>query len=299
MEKITTSKTTTKKLINILGLFIISTTLIISTTGCHRQDIKNAIKKVQESSISDHFEWKTTNSGINYTSVTINKESPKELTIIKLDPQKFALSVYQNEDKEKAKTIDQIHKENNSILTFNGTYFDEEFKAMGLLIPSKDQKVTQSKLLNGVFTIDNNNKAQIFSISDFSKENTEKNTEETDLQDKYKFAIQSGPILINKDQQIPLEKDSGKLSSRTIIGIDQNGQIVLIFIKQTILNTDNAVSLYQIAHLIKEDPLLKQLNLTTVLNLDGGGSSGFMLEDQYYPEMDRLQNIIITKAQGN
>lgn len=245
-------------------------------------------------------EWNTATPGIQFTSLQIpdpNQPEPpskkttkltpqqntKDFLIIKINPALNQLNIIENPPPPSAKTIAELHEQHNSHLTFNGGFFTPEFNPTGLLISNSKtlNPLSNADLLNGIFAIDTQNKPTIISpIAPISPEN-------------YPFAIQNGPILIlNGTPQI--KTDDKKPASRTVIAINANNEIFIIMLKQSLLHMDNALSLYQLAQLIKENPNLNSLNITSALNLDGGTSTGLYIKDRYYPEMEKVQNIIIT-----
>lgn len=255
-----------------IGALIIST--IIS--GCS-QGLQEPPVEIRDKSIAD---WQTVKPGLTYTDLRVND---KDLLIAKIDPKKFKLGIYQNKDVKKAKNIKEIHEVTHSLLTFNGAYFTEDFKPTGLLISDGQQirDINNANLTNGILTIDNEGNTQLLN------QDTQLNNVE--------FAIQNGPILINAEGNIMIKKDDGNTASRTAIGLDNKGNLILIVLKQNLLNANNAMSLYNFAHMIKDSPQMKIINITSVLNLDGGTSTGLMIDGKYYAEMEKVQNVIIVK----
>lgn len=223
--------------------------------------------------------------GIEYTELHTDNENGKALMLVSIDPQKYDFSIYQNPDQKKAKNLQEISKKTAATITVNGSFFTEDFKPTGLLISQSHllHPLSKAELLNGIFAISNNKTPQLLS---------QKNAIDPT---QYLFAIQSGPILINQNGKITISKDTGKIASRTAIGIDKDNHIIIIILKQSLLNSTNTISLYEFAHLLKEDPQLKNLELHSVLNLDGGPSTGITIGENYYPEMERVQNVIVIK----
>jgi len=235
--------------------------------------------------------WEEVLPGMNLAQMHLKIGTPasyKDLVTVVIDPKKYVFSVVQNTDHESARTIKEIHEETGSLLTFNGGFFTEEFKPTGLLISegSKLRKSSPAGLLDGILAITAEGEARLFDNKSSLNEK------------KYTFAIQNGPVLLDENGAVQISKDSGKTASRTAIGLDGKNNIVLIILKQSLLNTDNQVTLYELAHLLKESPEFATLNLRSVLNLDGGPSTGMMVLDQYFPEMEKVQNVVIVKERN-
>ncbi len=230
--------------------------------------------------------WRELQPGISYGFIQAKASQSgenKDLMVAIVDPKEYIFSVVQNQDSVSAKTIKEIHQQNGSLLTFNGGFFTAEFKPTGLLI-SRGQQLRKSSpagLLNGIFTIDYAGKAELFSNDAILNET------------KYSFGIQNGPVLLDNQGRIKVTQDTGNASSRTAIGLDKNDNIVLVIMQQGLLNPDNNVTLYEFAHLLKEAPEFAKLGLHSMLNLDGGTSTGMMIADEYLPEIEKVQNVVI------
>jgi uncharacterized protein YigE (DUF2233 family) len=268
-------------------LAVLLTSVILTGCGLTADSgIKNSTTQTTE---TETRQWHTVSEGLSYSSAhasTTEENENKDLLIVSINPAKYSFSIYQNKDKGSAKTIKEIGQDTKAIMAFNGGFFTEEFVPTGLLISSGQElrKISSADLLNGIFAVDKNGKPKILSSSAPVSAS------------KYPFAIQNGPLLIDKNGQIQISKDTGKTASRTAIGIDKAGNVIIIVLKQSLLNVDNEISLYDFAHLLKDSPELATLNLHSVLNLDGGPSSGLIIGDQYYPEMEKVQNVILVKA---
>lgn len=264
----------------------------LAVTGCTAEPQRKILYSNETQPAPDEeITWREVQPGLSYANVlaSLDDGSRKELLLVKVDPHAFEFKVYHNPSEKEAKSLKKIHQQTGSVLTFNGAFFDEDFKAMGLLqdSESRSHKKINSELMNGVFY-----------VSKPVKGTDEVKAKVSNLQnvpeDKEAFMIQNGPVLIDSEGYIPLTRDTEKLAARTVIGVDQDGNIVLIVLHLNLLNTDNAMSLYQFAHLLKENPLFAPMKLRSVLNLDGGPSTGVVVGGEYLPELNNVQNVVIT-----
>lgn len=246
-----------------------------------------AIKR-EESQITQKIareEWQKVGNGLDYMDVNIStseRQNPVLLNflLVRVDPEKFVFRLYQN--KNAGQTIQEIHQATGSLLTFNGSFFDENFKALGLLISDgkKLNNFSRAKLMNGIFAFDKGNKVKFYHPAH-------------DISEKeYTFAIQNGPVLIDQNGRIQIQKEKSQKASRTAIGLDKNGNVIIIAIKQGLFNSENALSLYQFTLLLQQASELKMLGLRSVLNLDGGASTGIMINNHYLPEISQIQNVV-------
>jgi uncharacterized protein YigE (DUF2233 family) len=257
-------------------IFTVAVILCLSgaITGCDR---------TQEGELG----WKPVKDGISYAAASIrtgNGDDRKDVILVSINPRKYQLSIFENNDEKSALTIKEIHQQNKSLATFNGNFFTEDFKPTGLLISNGQtlRDLSGSGLLNGVMTIDENNKASLIDTENFSR-------------NKYTFAIQNGPVLLDQKGNIVADNDSKDKASRTAVGIDQNGNLIVVMIKQSLLNMNNEITLHDFAQMLKDAPEFSRIGLKSVLNLDGGTSSGLMIGETYYPELTKIQNTIIVK----
>ena len=154
-----------------------------------------------------------------------------------------------------AKTIpssDQIYAPNfkrysHSLMAINGGFFSSKSNPLGLRI-SHYQQINPLKPISwwGVFYI-KNQKAHMVNLNGFHAKDPE-------------FAIQAGPrLLVNKDI---LALKPG-LANRSAIGIDTNGQVIILVTENLPLSTT------ELASIMRNPPL----NCEQALNLDGGNSS--------------------------
>ncbi|GEM_PF-3949275 len=250
----------------------------------------------------DSIQWVLQHRGFSSAQVAISYHGVKKnLLLFKIDPRLFHFRVYENKNTEKAFTIQQIHAKEKSLLTFNGSFFGDDFRPVGF-VKSEGRmlhKLSKSHLLNGVFAIDADNRPKLFTATHEVPAYTVSQAgslQEFKDNDRIGFALQSGPILLDENGDIQIFTDSGREASRTAIGLDQAGNVMVLLLKQSLLNSQNIVTLYEFAHLLKENESLRQLGLRAVLNLDGGSSSGVAFGNEYYPEMEKVQNVVMVHA---
>jgi uncharacterized protein YigE (DUF2233 family) len=264
-------------IINLIGLLFLS--------GC-------SIPKFSTSSVADQKEgWENLDQGVRIEKVTLDK---KNLIILNIDPQKYSLQIIQNDPKQELRqSIQEIHENNSSLATFNGSFFSKDYQPTGLLISNGQELsgLVKAELLNGVFWIGQDKIPHLSAYQDYKKLARSVQPE---------FAIQNGPILINTDGQLAISADSStKKASRTAIGLDASNNIVIILLKQTLLDSENSLSLYEFAKLVQTSQELKDFKIHSLLNLDGGTSTGLATNQQYYPELEKVQNVIITKKRAS
>jgi len=151
-------------------------------------------------------------------------------------------------DNTRVSTIDEYWESGKYTLMFNGGYFDEDFSPSGFFkVNGKMIQETVSEKLSGFVALDKEGVLHVLARGE--------NLEE------YQSVIQSGPFVIDPGGQIGIKSQSERQAERTLVGITQDGSIVIV--------VTEPVTLYDLAHGIKKHlPTVERL-----LNLDGGPSS--------------------------
>lgn len=252
---------------------LLATTVLISGCQFNLKEIK-----------SNHEAQPELPIGITYNEKSIDE---KTLQIVTIDPQKFQLQIIENKTPPDSESLQKIHQNKKSLVTFNGGFFDEEFRPTGLLISNSKEisSYRKGKLINGIFAIDQNGTPKLYPAEKFTNSNQT-------------FAIQNGPILLDEQAQVVVDKDLTRSAGRTALGINKQNQIVLILLRQSLLNQDNELTLSDFASLLANNEYFRTMGLHSVLNLDGGPSTGLAIQEKYFPELSKVQNVIITTAKN-
>ena len=256
---------------------------IVLASGCAEKTPAPAKNDLNEGG------WIIAEEDLSYREISIEglEGQKKDLIMVKINPRKYKFQIHQNPDKESSKNIKEIQRETDSLLTFNGQYYTEDFKPTGLLVSNGEtlREVSGAALLDGILAISENGTAYIFETDTFSHNPS------------IEFAIQNGPLIM-KDGKTRITEENSASSSRTIIATDRENNIIIIILKRSLLNPANTVSLYEMAELINQSSQLSSLGLQSALNLDGGGSTGLMIHEKYFAEMEKVQNVVITKKRN-
>jgi uncharacterized protein YigE (DUF2233 family) len=211
----------------------------------------------------------------------------KHYLVATIDPDLFQLNIVENSPPPESLSIKKIQEENKAVMAFNGSFYAEDFRPLGLLVSSGKLifPFTKSQLMNGVFTIDQDQNATLYTDQEFQDQQTE-------LLPTISFAIQAGPILIDRESKIAIDKKNNIKAGRTALGLDKDNNIVLIMLRQSLLNQENAQTLYDFTETVSSAKQFSNLGLHSLINLDGGNSSGVAINDRYFPELEKVQHII-------
>lgn len=191
------------------------------------------------------------------TVVTTTPQPSSALTIIKLNPATVSTTI---EYSSTPKFVSEWRSGEKEVV-INGGFFHPDFSPSGYLVVNGERigKRIFNQNQSGLISIKNN----ILSIRDLSTEPIAKG-------ETFDYALQSYPFLITSSTGA-LTRDTGLTGRRTALGLDKEGNIYIII-------TTAYISLYEFMNQI----LAQNLSLVTVLNLDGGPSTGLYsnLNDQ-------------------
>lgn len=257
--------------------------LCFSFLGCESSDPVTSTKTPD-----DRLVWHDLKSGLSWAEAhPIFQKTEKNLILVKIDPLKFEFSLYENKSMAKAKTLREISRETSASLVVNGAFFDENFQPLTYLKSNGKvlHKLSNASLVDGVFGFTADGHAQFFELKDF----------QDTAADQLVFAVQNGPMLINDRQQVVVNPELKKTAARTAIGLDAEENVIILLMRVSVLDSQNIMPLADFANMLLQDMSMRTLGLHSVINLDGGPSSGLMLEGKYYPEMNKVQNAIVVK----
>ena len=160
------------------------------------------------------------------------------------------------------KSAKDLMKENGCVAGINGGFYTEDNKPLGLFINDYKlvQKESSSLLFNG-----------------FVSEKGISRNMPTDV----KWGFQTGPMLVDEDRGLKIEIREDRPARRSVIGVNKLGEFVFI-------STD-PVNLEDLPEKIKN------LNLVTAVNLDGGSAAAFYSPDMTISESSPVGSWLCAK----
>ena len=163
-----------------------------------------------------------------------------------------ALRVIDNPD---GQSLGAVMKREKYVCGVNGSYFDTEFKPIGLRVADGTTfaPLRRARLITGIL-LQSDRGIDVIRVSEFS--GTKKTV----------AAIQSGPFLVEGNKRIRGLNDS-QLARRTFAGIATNDRALLGFCSD--------VSLAELANILATAPIVSDSKIRRAMNLDGGSSSAF------------------------
>ena len=233
--------------------------LLLSLVGCSNYlsstdfTFSDTNDSAQEEFIS---EWEDLSKGFSIREYLYNDVIFK---IVRIDPEHFTFSIKQ--DINNPLTVREWHESGDDILTINGGYFKEDYTPSGGVIIGDTTSGTLTHTgINGYtgMIIIKDQEITLQYLPD--KEYIE--SDETD------FGLQSFPTIILPGGKSGVESDSGKKAYRSVIAQDTQGNIIFG------INKQGQISLYEMMNFLQES----DLSIDMALNLDGGPSTGMIIE---------------------
>jgi uncharacterized protein YigE (DUF2233 family) len=193
------------------------------------------------------------------------------LYILRLEPDlyRFGIAYHPGEPQSLA----DWQAETGALVVVNGGFFTEEFIATGRIVVEGIGSGLSYEGFGGMLAIGNDFVA-VRSLVE----------RPYDPNEPLQFALQAFPMLVKPGGEMGFTDEDGRRARRTVIGLDENGRILLI------LATQINFTLAQLSqYLVASD-----LQLDVALNLDGGPSTGLLLADppEEIPAFLRLPTVI-------
>ena len=172
--------------------------------------------------------------------------------------------------------LDSALQEAGCVAGVNGSYFQEDFRPVGLMVADGREihPLEKAKLLAGVLAV-RGTRLELVRSSRF--------TASSDLRQ----AVQCGPMLVEGGQPTA-GLNAARPARRTVVATDGHGRWALIYL--------TSVTLADAARILATPGALGDWRPATALNLDGGSSSGLWAaaspEPVSLPEFGHVRNYI-------
>jgi exopolysaccharide biosynthesis protein len=204
--------------------------------------------------------WHEVQPGVEGRSLNVAAgELTERVTIARLDPLHVTLRVFYTPGN--ASLVSTWAQQTGALLVVNGGYFTAEQMVTGLTVtdgavygvPYGDYAGMLAVAMDGVISV------------------RWLRTWPYDVTEPLREAIQSFPVLVKPGGEMgfPADADDGRASRRTVVAQDRQGRLLLMIAPRGYL------SLHELAVWLAES----DLDIEIALNLDGGTSSGFWLND--------------------
>ena len=216
--------------------------------------------------VTDAGSWKVIQKGVEFRKMVLERSEPShsiDLKLLRFDTRLVIPRVLRSTQFQlKSANAKTFAEKSGALATINGSYFETEGKPLAFLkIASQaiNARIAKNSLYTGVFGI----KAQQPLISqrdDFLAEQVDE-------------GLQSGPLLLLHGTLQTVTGIPSRASRRALIGIDPDQRLV-IAVADSLLGGLHWPELQEI---FSAAPW--QIQVTDLLNLDGGGSTSIAMED--------------------
>jgi exopolysaccharide biosynthesis protein len=232
--------------------------ILILLPACNLQSIPpnpilSAVSTPTPTSVASNMgttDWQTLADGLEQRIYIPNNAELAQMVVFRIDPQQYRFrAIYRAENP--LSITDWARTEPDAIAIINANFFDPENTVLGLLVSDGVVYGQSYQNRGGTFTVQNG----IASVRS--------NRSQPYQGDQLEQAVQAFPLLVENGQQAYFNTASSRLSRRTIIGQDTDGNILVMvtpFLGLSLVDLS--------AYLPTTD-----LNIVNAFNLDGGGST--------------------------
>ncbi|MCH7641401.1 phosphodiester glycosidase family protein [Patescibacteria group bacterium] len=178
-------------------------------------------------------------------------------------------------------TSDQAIENNPCSSLISGGFYTQENTPIGLFVTEGRQisSHSQNKLLNGVFSINYDQKPKITSF--LPEENL-------------RLGLQSGPILVNEAGSINIPQVKEEYARRVVVAISEDDEIIFMvfYDKDSVFMGPKLTELPEAVLTVSEKI---GVGVKNALNLDGGSASAFYSQDIKLRELTPLGSYFCIK----
>jgi hypothetical protein len=228
--------------------------------------------------VTDAGSWKVIQRGIEFRKMVLERSEPShsiDLKLLRFDTGLVVPRILRAAQLQlKSANVKTFAEKNGALATINGSYFDTEGKPLAFLkIASQaiNPRIAKNSLYTGVFSIKDHQ--PLISQRDVF------------LPERADEGLQSGPLLVLRGATQTVTGIPSRASRRALIGIDQEQRLV-IAVADSLLGGLHWPELQEI---FSAAPW--QIQVTDLLNLDGGGSA------QLYVKAGKFEELVAGTAE--
>jgi uncharacterized protein YigE (DUF2233 family) len=210
------------------------------------------------SPVSPDSGWQTLHLGLERRTIRLldeNGRQTEQLYLLRIEPDLYTFDVAYSPGEPKPLATWQAETE--ALVVVNGGFFTPEFVATGLIVVDGQPNGSSYVGFGGMVA-----------VADSAIEVRSLMERPYDPNEPLQAALQTFPMLILHGKAV-YEKEENDPARRTVIGVDENGRILLI------LASWGSFSLAELNSYLET----ADFGLEVALNLDGGTSTGLVLAD--------------------
>ncbi len=243
-----------------------------SSISVSSQSPATKLKNNPALAVTDAGSWKVIQKGVEFRKMVLERFEPShsiDLKLLRFDTRLVAPRILSSTQFQlKGANAKTFAEKSGALATINGSYFDTEGKPLAFLkIGSQaiNQRIAKNTLYTGVFSM--KDQQPLISQRDvFVPERADE-------------GLQSGPLLLLHGTLQTVTGIPNRASRRALIGIDQEQRLV-IAVADSLLGGLHWPELQEI---FSAAPW--QIQVTDLLNLDGGGSAQLYVKTGKFEEL--------------
>ncbi len=218
--------------------------------------------------------WQSLQPGLEQRIIQLldeNGRQTEQLTLLRIDPNFFTFEIGYSPGQPKSLVTWQ--QETGAQLVVNGGFFTPEFTATGLIVVDGQPSGSSYVGFGGMVTMDGG-RVEVRSLLERPYQPTE----------TLDFALQAFPMLVLNGQAAYRTADFDA-ARRTVIGVDENGRLLII------LASWGSFTLAELSSYLAN----ADFGLVNALNLDGGTSTGLILANppQLVPGFTAVPSVLL------
>jgi len=222
--------------------------------------------------VTDAGSWKVIQKGVEFRKMLLERSEPShsiDLKLLRFDTRLVVPRVLRSAQFQlKSANAKMFAEKNGALAAINGSYFDTDGKPLAFLKVAGraiNARLAKNSLYSGVFSI-KDQKPLISQRDDFLPEQADE-------------GLQSGPLLLLHGTLQTVTGLPSRVSRRSLIGIDQEQRLV-VAVADSLLG-----GLYwpEMQEIFSAAPW--QIQVTDLLNLDGGGSAQLYIKTAKFEEL--------------
>lgn len=222
--------------------------------------------------VTDAGSWKMIQKGIEYRKMSLERSEPShsiDLKLLRFDTRMVVPRILRSiQFQLKSANAKTFAEKSGALATINGSYFDIDGKPLAFLKIANqaiNARIARNSLYSGVFSI-KDQRPLISRRDDFLAEQADE-------------GLQSGPLLLLHGTSQTITGIPSRASRRALIGIDSEHRLI-IAVADSLLG---GLHWLELQELFSAAPW--QIQVTDLLNLDGGGSAQFYVKAGKFEEM--------------
>ncbi|HSF59581.1 MAG TPA: phosphodiester glycosidase family protein [Candidatus Binatia bacterium] len=258
----------------IVALFVLLSASSISVSS----EAPGKLKHNPALAVTDSGSWKTIQRGVEFRKMTLERSEPShsiDLKLLRFDKQWIVPRILRSAQFQlKGANAKTFAEKSAAIATINANYFDTEGKPLAFLKVANqpiNSRVAKTSLYTGIFSV--KNQRPLISHRDHF------------LPEQADEGLQSGPLLLLHGTAQAVTGVSNRASRRALIGIDHEQRLV-IAVADSLLG---GLHWPEIQEIFTAAPW--QIQVTDLLNLDGGGSA------QLYVKAGKFEESVMGTAE--